>query len=126
MPTDVPIKSSEYLRDVLNAEMDPPPSPPFSRWTNSSEVIDLESVQVLLHLEGMETNVVLLRRDYLDDDDRIPFHNEILEHWQKFARVQAKNELEVFQIADITLPLPHFFRIRSCPFFKMTACCALI
>ena len=119
MPTDVPIKRSECLQEVLNAEMDP------NDWwniefMNRRKARDLETVQVLLHLEGMETNVVLLRKEQhrCNNFNRIPFHNEILEHWQKFARVQANNELEVFEIADITLPPAPFFQNHIVPILQ--------
>ena len=124
MGKNLPIKTAHYLESVLLSESEHPPPPsecPFERYMRWRKVRDLETVQVLLHLEGQETDAVVLRNESLRSDhfiERRGYHEEILGHWKQFATAHADNELEVFEIADIALPPAPFFRDHIVPILQ--------
>eukprot|EP00985_Skeletonema_marinoi_P011628 scaffold5533_cov104-Skeletonema_marinoi.AAC.4 len=110
MVGDLPLKREDYLFRVLNAEN---PST-VSYNPNYGKARKLENLQVLLHLEGQETEAVILRGceyswGHWNGGRRVLFHEDIRANWEQFAREQANNQLEDFTISDVRLPPAPFF-----------------
>ena len=103
------LKRRNYLLPRLNRE-NPPPQPTGENWSRDLENLqvtvqneriarDLENLQVLLHLEGQETEAVILEGG--DEDRVVPFHAEILDNWEQFAKAQTNNQLEDFNVLSL-------------------------
>ena len=114
MVGDLPLKRRDYLLEVLNAEN--PADPAKHMWDNPNRYIawDLENFQVLLHVEGQETEAVILDGGYYV----VPYHEEIRANWEQFTRVQANNKLEDFTMRRLTLPPSPFFRDQIVPILQ--------
>ena len=110
MVGDLPLKRQGYLIGVLNAENPPNPD---RYWENIEDARDLENFQVHLHLEGQETEAVIVDGGY-----NLPFHEEIRANWEQFTRVQANNQLEDFTLRSVALPPAPFFRNQIAPILK--------
>ena len=119
MVGDLPLKRKDYFLRVLNAENPPPPE---RRWFSPhfAAAKDLENLQVLLHLEGQETEAVILGggRSSLYESGRTPFLEAIRANWEQFARAQANNQLEDFTISEVTLPPAPFLRNQIVPILQ--------
>jgi Ran GTPase-activating protein (RanGAP) involved in mRNA processing and transport len=124
MVGDLPLKRQNFLLPLLNFENPPPQPTAENRWVhnpNHGTAHDLENLQVLLHLEGQETEAVILEgrsRSYWYDDRRVPFHAAIQGNWEQFAKAQANNQLEDFTISDMTLPPAPFFQNHLAPILQ--------
>ena len=121
MVGDLPLKQHSHFLRVLNAEN--PPTGYVNSNPNYEKAAKLNNLQVLLHLEGQETEAVILggceyRWDHWNGCIRAPFHEEIRANWEQFARVQANNQLEDFTISNMTLPPAPFFRNQIVPILQ--------
>jgi Ran GTPase-activating protein (RanGAP) involved in mRNA processing and transport len=123
---DLPLKRQDDLYNVLN-----PPSasnstslPPVQRllyfsqnWTHRRTARDLETLQILLHLEGQEEreiNLVGGRNNW--SDEQTCFHEEIRANWEQFAGVVGdKDQLEDLEIKNIAIPPSPFFAEKMVP-----------
>eukprot|EP00984_Skeletonema_dohrnii_P001808 scaffold594_cov71-Skeletonema_dohrnii-CCMP3373.AAC.6 len=121
MVGDLPLKRKNYFFRALDwLDDEPPPPEPERPCTNYATAIALEHLQVLLHLEGQETEAVILGggRSSLYDSGRTPFLEAIRANWEQFSRAQADNQLEDFTISDMTLPPAPFFRNHIVPILQ--------
>jgi len=115
MVGDLPLKREDYLCNVITpADFDR------SDWVKDLDyrktAIDLQNLQVLLHLQGQEEHQINLVGGSLDVRDPSPFHEEIRANWEQFAGVLGeKDQLEDMVIADIVLPPSPFFAEKLVP-----------
>ena len=124
---DLPLKTQNDLYNVLN-----PPSAPTNinqddplafllqngrNFSHRRTARDLETLQILLHLQGQEEreiNLVGGRKYWIDEPT--PFHEEIRANWEQFARVvEGKDQLEDMEIKDIVIPPAPFFAEKMVP-----------
>jgi len=116
MVGDLPLKQQDYLLRVLDAENPPPPTEHSLRDRNHYKARQLESIQVLLHLEGQKTEAVAIDGEMLREN--APYHEEIRANWEQFTRVQANNQPESFKLKNMTLPPAPFFRNHIVPILQ--------
>jgi hypothetical protein len=105
----------------------------FFSWYASS---DLERLQGVLHRNGRiqdaddVKNTLSLVSEYISsyyyqrrNNKKIPFHLDILPHWEAFAEQQKKRrELELFKIDKISIPTAPFFEQKLLPMLKKNDC----
>ena len=111
MVGDLPLKQQHQLVTILDAENPPAPG---RGWDNYSKARTLENIQVLLYLEGQETEAVVV-----DGGNYFrPYHEEIHANWEQFTRALANNQLEDFTLKKFKLPPAPFFRNQVVPILQ--------